>query len=655
MGEFISVLFILLFLLNGACLARFFFRDEDFAARIMLSLMWSLVLMMWLPAVFAFLLRFTMLAQIAAAVASAIITVGVYFLLGRAVPTRTGRAGEGRADVGRAGTVSARVKLTLKNERILLLTVVPLFAFTVYLLFTHVIPTAPGGIYCGQSTWGDMAMHLGFITSITEQKTFPPMYSIAGGEMPVNYPFLCASISSTFYTFGAGLRFSYIAPMIIAMLSVFLAAFVFFRKWLGSEIKAALSTLFFFVGGGFGFAYFVDLSRKNTGLFGSIFTGFYTTPTNFSEKNMKWVNVIADILIPQRASLFGYAILIPCLYLLYRATFDNKKEYFLPLGLAAGLLPLIHTHSLLILGIVSAAFLCYAFYNAPESGNVLKHLNSWFVYLAVTLVLALPQLVLFTFRQTSSDGFLRLSLNWANKNDNYLWFYIKNVGLPFILVIPAFLNATKKNRWVYAGAAAIFVVSELVVFQPNDYDNNKLLYIWYFFTCGLVVEYGVTVYEKLRLAGVKGIAFLAALVIFIGNISGVLTLGREAVSKMLLFSEKSVAAAGFVSEQTEPSATFLTATNHNNAIASLTGRNIFCGSSSFLYFHGINTAEREARQRDMFDNPSLEKLRAAGIDYVYVGPTELYDYKWLNLSFFAKELKEVYNNGEVMIFKVDAK
>ena len=58
------------------------------------------------------------------------------------------------------------------------------------------------------------------------------------------------------------------------------------------------------MGSGFGFVYFL----KDAATFKGIFTGFYTTPTNYTTKNIVWVNPIVDLLIPQRATLFGWAV-----------------------------------------------------------------------------------------------------------------------------------------------------------------------------------------------------------------------------------------------------------------------------------------------------------------------------------------------------------
>ena len=83
--------------------------------------------------------------------------------------------------------------------------------------------------------------------------------------------------------------------------------------------------------------------------FAGIFTGFYTTPTNFVEQNIEWVNPIVDLLIPQRATLFGWCVLFPAVYLLWRFCYEGKRRLWPWLALLALPLPLLHTHSALAL------------------------------------------------------------------------------------------------------------------------------------------------------------------------------------------------------------------------------------------------------------------------------------------------------------------
>lgn len=80
--------------------------------------------------------------------------------------------------------------------------VLPLAVVTLYLLHTHVLHLVDGSYHTGQSCYGDMAMHLGFIKNIAVTGKLPPVYPLLGGEHRFGYPFLCETVSSVFWCWG---------------------------------------------------------------------------------------------------------------------------------------------------------------------------------------------------------------------------------------------------------------------------------------------------------------------------------------------------------------------------------------------------------------------------------------------------------------------
>lgn len=606
--EFAALLYLLVFAASGVCVSGLVFRGDRPVLRLWLGLVAGLVMLMWFPALFAFISgSFDIWAQLAA-LALALILGAVCLRLG------------------------GRPRLSLAGERRFLLSILPLVLIGWVLMLNHVIvPASDGSLHSGQSTYGDMCMHLGIISSISVQQSFPPEYSLLPGTA-IGYPFLCDSVSSTFYTLGAGLRFSALLPAMYAYLLVVAGAYLLFEAWLGRGGAATLALYLFFVGGGFGFAYFFDLSEAGGGGISQILSGFYTTPTNYTDKGIYWVNPIADMLVPQRATLFGWALLFPCLHLLYRAAILDEHRLFLPLGVLAGCLPLVHTHSFLALGVISLVLLI------ANCLSLRGGLRLFLCYGLIAAALAAPQLLCFTFKQAASGSFLRLHWNWVNDKDSWLWFYVKNMGLIFLLMPPALACARRESRLFFAGGALLWLICELVVFQPNLYDNNKLIFVSYALMCGLTAEFMAKVWTALREGALRRAApVLAAFTLTACFLSGGLTLAREYVSGDHLglggwvesgyqvVSAQQRRLAEYVSENTEPDAVFATATNHNNAIAMLTGRSIVCGAGTFLYYHGLDYQPREAALKLVYEQPA-EWLdfyaQEYGIDYLLVSSHE---------------------------------
>ena len=469
----LSILYLLFYAAAGILIGRYLFSTESFPRRLWLGLTLGLFGSIWLPSLFSFVLGFGTLSHILGAVLMAALTVLCLLQKKKA-----------------HAATAAELRSLLP-----LLWLLPIFLVGAYLFSTHILQPKSDGYYVGQTTYGDLAMHLGFISSLAEQGFFPPECSIFPGHT-VNYPFLCEVPSASLFQFGSSLRWAYLLPALYAYGLVILGVYFAFQAWLKRADRARFATYLFFIGGGFGFIYFFDrLNGASTvgALIGEsgyannlsyLLNDFYVTPTNLPRIGLRWVNPIVDMLIPQRATLFGWAFLFPCLYLLLRFAFENRKEALLPLILFAGGLPLIHTHSFLALGIVSATYCVEDLVRHFDK----KRLLQWGCYGCLAVLLAAPQLFGFAFQQASESGMVRLHFNWANEVDSFLWFYVKNLGWLFILLPFGLLLLSRRDRRIARGFLVLWLVSEAVVFQPNIYDNNKLLFAWFFCLCALTAK-----------------------------------------------------------------------------------------------------------------------------------------------------------------------
>ena len=531
--------------------------------------------------------------------------------------------------------------------RPMLCCVLPLFAVTCYLLSTHVLHEVGGAYRTGQSCYGDMAMHLGFIKHIAVTGKFPPDYPLLGGEHRFGYPFLCESVSSVFLLVGADLRTAYLLPMLAAFASVYGMVWQLARRVLDSAAKACLAFWLFLMGSGFGFVRFLG-SREE---FASIFTGFYTTPTNDVTHNVLWVNPVVDLLIPQRATLFGWSVLLPALYLVWRFCFEAQRRLWLPLALLVLPLPLLHTHSALALVLVCLVCGVYTLATQPLTRRVLL---PWLGLAAVCGAAWLWQMWGTVFAQ-SVDGqnMLRLHFNWVNNQngqltDHYFWFYIKNIGLVYLLLVPAFLHAGTKQRWFYGGGLLIWAVAECVVFQPNLYDNNKLLFIWHLLGCLLAAGFLWDAAARLPMA-----ARVTALAVccFLGTFGSVLTMGREAVSDYLQWSAADIALAEYVDANAEPDALFLTSDSHLTPVFSLAGRQILCGSGSFVFYHGMEYSAEYAAMKSLYETPSAEELQRWDVEYVLFDGNVFARFA-ADENWYAQRYPLWYENGSVRIYQI---
>lgn len=394
-GIFILILYIILGVIIGAWL----FEDCRPLKRIWLGGVIGMMLMMWSHVPFSFFMGFTVWSHMLGLVFSAAICTVIVFL----------KSGGKTHSIDGRGIAGRWLVPLNKNEVIMAVSVTTLMLVSVVLLFNHILVEIDGAYYTGQCTYGDMNMHLGFISSIARQGMFPPTYSIMAGE-PLNYPFLCDSISSSMMLFGASLRCAYIAPMIFAFMWVYTGCWYIAEAILERVGRVWLAFTLFFLDGGFGIIYFLDnLKGEDKSNFTRIFTAFYETPTNYVNSdryvlaangsdfvavkgysNIRWTNIIADMLLPQRATLFGWMCLFAVLYLLYMAVFKDKKQYFIIAGIMGGLLPMIHTHSYFALGLIA---ICWIIYSCVKKRFNKEIIMSWLSFGAPALALSVPQLL----------------------------------------------------------------------------------------------------------------------------------------------------------------------------------------------------------------------------------------------------------------------
>ena len=713
LGNVSGVIFFLLFQVNGFILADVFLVHERRGVKWFFGSVFGSFLLHWMPTVVSLFIGFSAVSNVAA--------LGCTFGLG-ILATMYGIHRDQAVQKDGARPVQEPFSLpgfARQNWPVLLMALAVIGYGA--LLATHTIPEVDGALHAGQSTYGDMNMHLGFITSIARQGVFPPEYSILPGTM-LAYPFLCDSISSSIYVFGASLRLSYMLPMLFAAAQVFGGIYLLAERWLKSRAKAALVWFVFTFSGGLGVYYFTPLAGEESIALSEMLSGFYLTPTNLVDHNIRWVNTICDMLIPQRASLFGWAMLFPILYLLYRAVYEQEKRYFLYAGVLAGGLPMIHTHSFLALGLVCAGWLLMSLIQRyrewkPDSflekyaygvrigvliviaglfilfgyqsaaGNGLQDnvyfavciagllvfagvlfwqlaaafrrgdgrqlFETWGRLLLIVIVLALPQLVTWTFQQSAAEGFVRGHFNWSNESDSYVLFYLKNMGVVAVLAAVGLVRASREQFRVAAPAVLIWFIAELVVFQPNVYDNNKLLFVGYVFILGLCADVVIDWLKKIRVKAAACV--LLILFLCLSGVSGGMTMAREAVSDYELYSKGYTEAARFVEAATPVQATFLTANNHNNAIASLTGRNIVCGAGTFLFYHGLDYSEQEQAVNQMFQNPqaSAQLFADYHVNYVVVGSYER-AIEGIDTEWFEQNLRKVYENQEVSVYEYAA-
>ena len=671
-----SLSYTCLYLYAGVMTVRFLLPRHRPLNRLWLGLSLGLLEEMWLPAIGAMIFTFGAEAHVFGAGVLFVLTLICWFVRDKRAP---------------AGWDEKEDALL----RQVLVFCIPLTLLAIWLQYSHVMRVDGAGNWrVGQSTYGDLPMHLSFITGLIG-KRFPADYPFYPGAR-LSYPFLTDSLSSTFYLLGCSLQAATIIPAVLMMALCYMGVIVLGRDMTNGKKTALLAAALFFLNGGLGFLYdfdlaggtwaadenasfFIRIGQTISGWFSTvgerishILTGYYKTPTNQPDpNNLRWSNVICDMMVPQRTLLGGWCMVIPCFYLLnseFRPRmqdFENKGRGLVLLGIWAGALPLIHTHSFLALGLATFGAMCYDLIHGDPKALTVRRtrgriLARYLIFGGITAVLAAPQLICFTFAQAfqgNGRSFITFQFNWVNNpsgtgmRDLYLWFYIKNIGLPVIALIAAVIDKNPRNRRIFAMAVPIILAAEFIRFQPNEYDNNKLFYLAWLLCCLIIADWCSRLWK--RLDGMHGRRFLAVLAAVVTFLSAGLTIWRECVSDYVAFSAEAVEAGQFTKENTAPDAVFITGTQHLNPVTSIAGRTIVCGPNLWLYWHGFDIREREEELAAFYEDPQAHPEIPAkyGAEYVYVSSYERSSYD-VDTEGLGKIGLKVFENGEAAIYRL---
>ena len=274
-----------------------------------------------------------------------------------------------------------------------------------------------------------------------------------------------------------------------------------------------------------------------------------------------------------------------------------------------------------------------------------KLLINWFLFAVTTFFLALPITSTISSIQNPLE-FIKFVPGWTSK-ENIIWFWFKNLGLFIPMLVFALLWLYKKNRHffnLYIPFVFIFILCNLFIFQPWDFDNSKLLIYWFFASC-LVLSYFL--YDQFFQENLfrKLTGFI---IVFILILSSALDIFRTftPVTSYQIFSSLDLQIADNIKSLTPQNAVFATASVHNHPIPALAGRSTLVGFNGWLWSHGINYQKRANDLIKIFKGmPETDNLISQyHVNYVTIGPLEKQNFV-VNEIYFQKFEKINLGNG----------
>ena len=538
--------------------------------------------------------------------------------------------------------------------------------------FDRAMMVTPAGISTGGSNnLGDLPFHLGAIYSFTDGANFPPDNpNFAGAKF--SYPFIADLITACFVKLGATVRGAMFVQNVAWALSLLVVLERFVLRETADRTAGKIAPVLLFFSGGLGFLWFLsDFSAQGRG----IFEFLNAIPKDYTiGDEFRWGNSLTTLFLTQRSLLLGMPITLVVLGFLWKVFVSSKQKeetdgrsnYLPPLifGVLAGTLPLIHLHSLAVLFIVTAVMLAIRRDRWKE----------FFIFGAGVCVIAVPELIWSSTGSASrATEFFDWHFGFDARENNILWFWIKNTGMLFpLLALGIYLSYRSQSDHkvgrkrkdqesadaahargvseleLYIPFALLFIIANVAKLAPWEWDNIKVLIYWF---VGSLPFVAVAVTWMWRRGGLGKAA--AVVCMFVLTASGALDVWRVASRQMdyRAFDAEAVALAERVKAATPPRALFLNTPTYNSAVV-LTGRPSFIRYPGHLSSHGIDYQEREeATKRIYAGGPDAVRLMEEyGIEYVLLSPEERSS-MMANEAFFAR-FPVAAQAGQYKVYKV---
>ena len=539
----------------------------------------------------------------------------------------------------------------------LLLVVLVCGAWTVHFLHQAYVYT-PTGLFAGYvNIWGDWAAHLSFTGSLAYGRNFPPEYPIDPGHH-LGYPFMIDFLAANLIPLGSRLTSALVMSSGLLGLAFPAVLYLAAQRFTGGRAAAAIAVFVFLLSGGLGFVYLLG-DIQHGGL--AVLLHLPREYTLNRDLNYQWLNPVLAYLVPQRSTLFGFSLALILLVVLWLAVRGGARgQPFVFAGVLAGLTPIFHVHAY---GTVVALALFWA---------LLAWRRQWLGFFVPALLIGVPILVwMWPAANTSICGGgpslhgYCFELGWLSYLDwqkhaailagaDFVWFWIRNTSV----FIPVLIAAHVLRSWIPTGFVTWFspmwlwfLVPNVIVLQPWDWDNTKFFIFWALL--GSIVVGGVLSRMFQRGAGSAIVA--SALLILLG-LSGALDLARASdfsVSAVQFTDSGGLQVADWVRSHTSPTALFVVADEHNSPIPTLAGRRILIGYPGWLWTYGLpDYVQKGADDKRILDgDPSTPELvRRYGVDYVMIGPQELP--RGASRAYWDQHGVLVFNNGEYSVYRV---
>ena len=430
--------------------------------------------------------------------------------------------------------------------------------------------TGGGGMY------GDSALHLAYTNRIN-LGDFPPQNPLFAGKTLV-YPYANDLLSAIFQVFFNNLELAFFLPQIIFFFA-FVLLFYRLSQTVTDNLGFLFSILIFLFGWGIGFYYFL---RETSFDKFNIFSNSYQDFTNNSLYNLNFHNLLTGLIMPERSFLPGLVLGIFFVLSLFNYLETKNNKFLIVSFFILGIMPFWHTHTFIFLCIFASTFFLFLIFKIHDLRKLILDLV---IASIVGFIIFIPFLILF-FSNHDASSFLRLATGWMNKNENLIFYWLKNSF--FVLPISIFGIFTIRKKIIFIPAFISFLIANFIIFQPWDWDNIKILSLSFLFFSLIFGNVLSNLFRKNLLGKVSAI-----LIVFLSILSGFLSVHLQSKNNYILYNNEDIRFAEWIKNNTGKNDVFLIEPIPNNPVNGLAGRLTYVGYPGHLWVHGIDYSQRE--------------------------------------------------------------
>jgi hypothetical protein len=280
----------------------------------------------------------------------------------------------------------------------------------------------------------------------------------------------------------------------------------------------------------------------------------------------------------------------------------------------------------------------------------------WLIF-AVSAGLPSAALFALLYAGSGAGGFVEWYPGWLTNSPEHrdipLWLFLwLNWGVFLPIAAVSMIRFRYYRDPLVFGGVVLFVLCFLLRFQPNVWDNTKLLTWSHLLLCVPVARYLAHLWSKPAL-----ISRCVAVVLLVFTVaSGSLDLLRMTRTKAVahrMWSSDEMQLADDFRAISDPTSLVLCSDDHHHWVPSLSGRQVLLGYRGWLASYGVDFGPIARDIRAMLDGgEDAEALIARyGIDFVVIGRTERRDFD-ANESYFEQHHELILDRAANKVFSV---